>query len=73
MLIETFAMWLILCGVIAIIAFKMRSFPVATISSFGFLIAGMKWYQEESDLFVLAMLIGLALILPVAAGRELKL
>ena len=67
---ETFALWLILCAGIAIVAFKTRNLPTAMISSFGFMIAGMKWYADEGDLFVMGMLIALALVLPVSVTPD---
>lgn len=72
MLIETFAMWLILCSAVAIIAYKAHSMPIATVSSLGFVIAGMRWYQDSADLFVLGMLFMIALVLPVVVIKESK-
>lgn len=49
----------------------MRSFPVSIVSSFGLAITGMRYYQDDPDLFVLAMLIMLAFAFPMAvAGRD---
>lgn len=73
MLVETFALWLILCLALALIAFKIRNFPIATVSSIGLIIAGMRWYQDEGDLFVLGMLWAIALVLPIAAGKDINL
>lgn len=70
MMLEIFALWLTLCGVIALVAFKTHNLPIAMISSFGFMISGMKWYTEEGDLFVMAMLMALALVLPVSVTPD---
>lgn len=67
---ETLALWLILCLALAIIAFKIHNFPVATVSSLGLIITGMQYYLDESDIFVLGMLWAIALILPVAVGSK---
>ena len=73
MLIETFALWLILCLALAIIAFKIHNFPIATVSSLGLIITGMTYYQDDPDLFVLGMLWAIALVLPVAVGSKTDL
>lgn len=73
MLIETFALWLGLCAVLALIAFKIRNMPIAMVSSLGLVIAGMRWYQDEADLFVLGMLWAIALVLPVSVGSAEKM
>lgn len=70
MLMETFALWLILCLALALIAFKIHNFPVATVSSLGLIITGMKYYLDDPDIFVLGMLWAIALILPVAVGKS---
>ncbi len=67
---ETFALWLILCLALALIAFKIHNFPVATVSSLGLIITGMKYYLDEPDIFVLGMLWAIALVLPVAVGSK---
>lgn len=49
----------------------MRSFPVSIVSSFGLAITGMRYYQDDPDLFVLAMLLMMAFAFPMAvAGRD---
>ena len=67
---ETFALWLILCLALALIAFKIHNFPVATVSSLGLIITGMKYYLDDPDIFVLGMLWAIALVLPVAVGSK---
>lgn len=66
MLIETLAMWLMLSVGVAILAWAMRSFPVAVVSSFGFVITGLQYFHDENDFFVLAMMIMIAFTFPMA-------
>lgn len=70
---ETLAIWLILCLAVFIIAWIMRSMPISIVSSFGLIITGCKYYLDDPDLFVLAMMFMLAFSLPfVVQSRNNK-
>lgn len=70
MLTETLVFWLVLCVGVAILAYISRSLPIACVSSFGFIIAGMQYYTEDPDIFVLGMLWAIALFLPLAISKK---
>ena len=70
MITETMVMWLVLCVAVAILAYLMRSFPVAVVSSIGFFISSLKIYQEEADFFLMAMLWVVAFTLPFAVDKK---
>lgn len=70
MILETFVIWLILCSVVALLAYMMRSPPVAIVASIGFVIAGMEYYLDENDLFILGMLWMIGFVLPFAVTRK---
>ena len=67
---ETMVFWLVLCLGVAILAYVMRSMPVSIVSSIGFCVASFQIYEEEADMFILAMLWMIAFTLPFAVERK---
>lgn len=55
-------MGMLLCIFLAIIAYKIRSWPVVFVSSIGWTIIALRFYEVSGDLLSLALMISVAIV-----------
>ena len=53
---------MLLCLLLAVLAWKMRSFPVMTVSAFGWFILALQIFQESGDFLVLGLMFMVAFL-----------
>lgn len=53
---------MLLCLLLAVLAWKMRSFPVMTVSAFGWFILALQIFQKSGDFLIMGLMFMVAFV-----------